>query len=339
MKIAVDAMGGDFAPENVIAGVALALQHSGGRFEMVLTGIADKVQPLLESHGLAGKVELIDTPDVIEMHESASVAVKTKQNSSMVRGLTLCKEGKADGFVSMGNTGAQMAASLLVLGRIDGVSRPTIGSYFPNLAGMMMIFDVGANVDVKPEHLAQFAEMGSIYQHFVFKIDKPTVGLLNIGEEESKGTDTAKQTYKLLTEAHRAGRINFTGNIEGRDILKGKVSIVLCDGFTGNIILKFGESVPQFLADVFKPAMMKEIQAGKLSQEAAGTFSKLLKETLRNFDDEEYGGVPLLGVNGISIIGHGKSSAKAIMNAIFRAEEMAQHRINERIAEALKVSA
>lgn len=334
MKIAVDAMGGDFAPDAAVEGAILALRQAQGRFGITLLGQRERVAPLLEKHDMSGlDLTLIHTPEVIEMHDAASSAVKSKPNSSMVQGILLCKEGKAAGFVSAGNTGAQMAASLLVLGRIDGVQRPTIGSAFPSLTGSMMLFDVGANVDAKPEHLVQFAEMATIYTRLAYKHESPTVGLLNVGEEETKGSEALKLTHKLLREAHDAGRISFFGNVEGRDVLRGKVSIVLCDGLVGNILLKFGESVPAFLSDVFKPALMKKIQTGDLPPESAAMFGKLLKDTLQSFDDEETGGVPLLGINGISIICHGTSTPKAMMNAVFRAEEMATQRINEHIAE------
>lgn len=336
ITIAVDAMGGDYAPKNVVEGVVMALKESGNRFKIALVGQPDKIEPVLsqcDAGGLA--IEIVNAPEVIGMHESAATAVKTKPNSSMVVGLSLCKEKKADGFVSAGNTGAQMAASLLVLGRIPGVQRPTISAYFPTAAGITMVTDIGANVDCKPEHLVQFAEMVSIYQRYAAQVEKPTVGLLNVGEEESKGTETLKQTHQLLKAAHEKGSINFIGNVEGRDIFSGKANIVLCDGLVGNILLKFGESVPAFLGSLFKGSMGKLVQTGKLPMESADVVGKAFKGMFAGFDDEKFGGVPLLGINGVSIIGHGRSSATAIKNMIYRAEEMIEKRINEHIAQAL----
>ncbi|NTV45389.1 MAG: phosphate acyltransferase PlsX [Chlorobiales bacterium] len=336
ITIAVDAMGGDYAPKNVVEGVVMALKESGNRFKVALVGQPDKIEPILsqcDAGGLA--IEIVNAPEMIGMHESAATAVKTKPNSSMVVGLSLCKEKKADGFVSAGNTGAQMAASLLVLGRIPGVQRPTISAYFPTASGITMVTDIGANVDCKPEHLVQFAEMVSIYQRYAAQVEKPTVGLLNVGEEESKGTETLKQTHQLLKAAHDKGSINFIGNVEGRDIFSGKANIVLCDGLVGNILLKFGESIPNFLGSLFKGSMGKLVQTGKLPMESADVVGKAFKGMFASFDDEKFGGVPLLGINGVSIIGHGRSSATAIMNMIYRAEEMVEKRINEHIAEAL----
>ncbi|ACF14302.1 fatty acid/phospholipid synthesis protein PlsX [Chloroherpeton thalassium ATCC 35110] len=336
VTIAVDAMGGDYAPKNEVEGAVMALKESGNRFKIVLVGQSEKVQPLLDEQDTTGlSLEFFHAPEVIGMHESAATAVKTKQNSSMVQGLALCKKGSANAFVSAGNTGAQMAASLLVLGRLEKVMRPTIGAYFPNPSGVTMVFDIGANVDCKPEHLVQFAEMASIYLKYAQKEANPSVGLLNIGAEESKGTDALKQTHKLLRGAHEKGKVNFAGNIEGGDVLAGKTNIVLCDGVVGNPLLKFGESIPHFLSGLFKQEIGKLVKTGKLPMESAEVIGKAFKGMFASFDDEQFGGVPLLGVNGVSIIGHGRSSALAIKNMIYRAEEMIEKRVNEHIAEVL----
>jgi glycerol-3-phosphate acyltransferase PlsX len=333
MKIVVDAMGGDFPLQNPIEGALKSLRESGGRFGIVLTGVKSQIESELGKHKhLVGKIEIVDAPDAIEMRESPAAAVKSKPNSSMMLGLRLCKEGKAAAFVSAGSTGAQMAGSLFTLGRVPGVQRPTIGAYFPSPNGIAMVFDVGASIDCKPEHYVQFAEMGSIYLQYAKGISSPKVGLLNIGEEDSKGTETVKEAHFALREAHQRGKINFIGNVEGRDILKGVAEVIICDGFVGNCLLKFGESIPSFLKDQAK------------LYAAQGLFNKLmiglalnpLKTMLKGMDYERYGGVPLLGVNGVSIICHGKSSPTAIMNAIFRAEEMIERKVNEHIAEVLK---
>ncbi len=336
VTIAVDAMGGDYAPKNIVEGAIQALQETSGRFKIILTGQKEKVQPILDQHDIQSlPLEFVDTPQVIEMHESASSAVKSKQNSSMVRGLMLCKEKKADAFVSAGNTGAQMAASLLVLGRLDKVMRPTIGAYFPSVSEVTMVYDIGANIDCKPEHLVQFAEMASIYLLYAGQVKNPKVGLLNVGSEETKGTEVLKQTYQMLISAHEKGKLNFVGNIEGGDILFSKVNIVLCDGLNGNMLLKFGESMPHFLGGLFKSVVGNLVKEQKINPESAEVVGKAFKGMFASFDDERFGGVPLLGVNGVSIIGHGRSSATAIKNMIYRAEEMIEQQVNAHIAEVL----
>jgi len=337
LTIVVDAMGGDNAPACVVEGTIDALRESGNRFEILLIGQEDKVSPLLRQHDLGSlNLRFQHAPEVVTMEDIPATAVKTKQDSSLVVGLKLCKAKKADAFVSAGNTGAQMAASLFVLGRIPGVLRPTIYAYFPRIGeGLTNIVDVGANVDCKPENLVQFAEMLTIYQRYAAKIEKPTAGLLNIGEEEGKGPEFLKQTYRLLQEAHREEKINFIGNIEGHDILSGKATIVVCDGLVGNTILKFGESIPHFLGALLKPTMEKLVVSGQLDQAAAALAGKAFKDIFEPFDVEKFGGVPFLGVDGISIVGHGRSSSRAIKNMIYMAEHMIEQRVNEHIAEVL----
>jgi len=337
LTIVVDAMGGDNAPACVVEGTVEALRESGNRFEILLIGQEDKVTPLLkeyESESL--NMRFMHAPEVITMEDVPAIAVKSKQESSLVQGLKLCKAKEADAFVSAGNTGAMMAASLFVLGRLPGVQRPTIYAYFPRLGeGLTNIVDVGANVDCKPEHLVQFAEMLTIYQRYAASIDNPTVGLLNIGEEEGKGPEYLKQTWNLLKAAAEEKKINFIGNVEGHDILAGKASIVVCDGLVGNTILKFGESIPHFLGSLFKPALEKMVVSGKLDQSAAVLAGQTFKQIFEPFDVETFGGVPFLGVDGISIVGHGRSSSRAIKNMIYMAEHMIEQRVNERIAAML----
>jgi len=337
LTIVVDAMGGDNAPSCVVEGVIDALRESGNRFEILLIGQEEKVTPLLQQHDAGDlNIRFMHAPEVVTMEDIPAIAVKTKQESSLVKGLKLCKTGEAHAYVSAGNTGAQMAASLFVLGRLPGVLRPTIYAYFPRIGeGLTNIVDVGANVDCKPENLVQFAEMLTIYQRYAAKIDNPVVGLLNIGEEEGKGPEYLKQTWKMLQEAHLEQKINFIGNIEGHDILAGKATIVVCDGLVGNTILKFGESIPHFLGSLFKPALEKLVMAGKLDQNSAALAGKTFKEIFEPFDVEKFGGVPFLGVDGISIVGHGRSSSRAIKNMIYMAEHMIEQRVNERIAEML----
>ncbi len=337
LTIAVDAMGGDHAPECVVEGVVKALQESSNRFEIILIGQAEKVEPLLAAHDTASlNLRFMHAPEVVTMDDIPATAVKAKQDSSLVRGLQLCKAKQADAFVSAGNTGAQMAASLFVLGRLPGVLRPTIYAYFPRIQeGLTNIVDVGANVDCKPENLVQFAEMLTIYQRYGAGIEKPMTGLLNIGEEETKGSETLKQAYRLLKEADSKGKVNFIGNIEGHDILKGHATIVVCDGLVGNTILKFGESIPEFIGTLLKQSLEQHLVSGQIDQNTAKLTSSMFKGMLEPFDVEKFGGVPFLGVDGISIVGHGRSSSRAIKNMIYMAEHMVEKKVNQHIAEVL----
>lgn len=322
-------MGGDFAPSNIVIGGIEALKESGNRFQVIFVGKEQSIKEelrKLQTEGLDYKI--IDAPEVIEMQDSPTAALKQKKDSSIAVGLQMVKEKKADAFISAGNTGAVMSASTLILGRIEGVSRPTIGTFFPTEKGKSLLLDAGANVDSKPQHLLEFAMMGSIFTSYIMGYQNPTVGLLNIGEESSKGNETALETYKLLKESP----LNFIGNVEGRDILKGKAQIVVCDGFVGNILLKFAESILSLMKFKFKnyaaESFLKKLWVGLMY----GTLKKILKD----IDYQEHGGVPLLGVNGVTIIGHGGSTPKAVKNMIYRAEEMVQKDINLHIQSKMK---
>ena len=320
-------MGGDFAPTNVIAGALEALRETDNRFEVVFVGPQDLLRQELPASSSGDAFSIVHASQVIDMHDGPTAALKQKKDSTIAVGITLHKEGKADAFVSAGNTGAVMSASTLILGRIEGVGRPTIGAFFPSEQGPVLIVDAGANVDCKPRHLFEFGTMGSIYVQEMFGVDAPTVGLLNIGEEETKGNEAAKEAHEML----RTGKLHFVGNVEGRDILAGAAQVVVCDGFVGNVLLKFGESVPAFL----KGRLKEHAQGGLLTKMAGLLMRKTLRSALKSLDYEEHGGVPVLGVNGVSIIGHGKSTPKAFKNMILKAEEMAKKNINRRIQEAL----
>ena len=262
------------------------------------------------------------------MAEPPAAAVKQKQHSSIHLGLDAHKNGHADVFVSAGNTGAVMAASLFILGRLPHVARPTIFSYFPGLDRPSLVLDVGTNVDCRPEHLVQFAQMGSIFAQRILKREAPTVGLLNIGEEPGKGNEQVKVAYELL--AAKPG-INFKGNIEGRDLFHHPTDIIVCDGFVGNIILKLGESVATAL-----PLMIKrEMQKQHLNNEQQKVIGRVLRGVFQPFDYEEHGGVPLLGVAGHVLIGHGGSSARAIDRMICAASDVAEKNVAGAIAEAM----
>jgi glycerol-3-phosphate acyltransferase PlsX len=327
-RIVVDAMGGDFAPGNVLAGACDALRESENRFDVIFAGPQDVVEAGLSGinhRGLA--YEILHAPEVIGMNDGATAAVKQKKDSSIALGISQQTAGRADAFVSAGHTGAVMSASTLILGRLPGISRPTIGAFFPTDTGVCLLLDAGANVDCKAQNLFEFATMGSIYSHCMLDIARPSVGLLSIGEEPSKGNSVSLEAFELLTKS----KLNFIGNIEGRDILKAKANVVVCDGFVGNIVLKFAESVLDLLRLKFRSYAAKDIARKVWVGMMYGTLKKILKD----FDYQEHGGVPLLGVNGTSIIGHGKSSPKAIKNMILKADEMVRKNINQRIKESM----
>lgn len=313
-RIIVDAMGGDYAPQNAVLGAVTAFNEKKD-FELFLTGRRKEIKDVLSSNNLKFDDEhIVDADEVIEMSESPTGSLKAKPNSSIVVGSNFVKEKRADAFVSAGNTGAVMAASTLIIGRIPGVGRPTIGQPMPNQTGISTLFDVGASVDSKPKHLLEYAIMGSIFVREIYGIADPKVGILSVGEEESKGNEVSLAAANLIKKTN----LNFVGNVEGRDILKGTVHVVVCDGFVGNILIKFGESVLDFLKFKFKEFAGKSL----LNKLKIGLVKSSMKNILKDFDYQEYGGVPLLGVNGISIIGHGSSTPKAIKNMVLRANEM-----------------
>jgi glycerol-3-phosphate acyltransferase PlsX len=265
------------------------------------------------------------------MNDYPTEALKRKKNSSLYKGIEYLSQGYADGFISAGNTGAVLSTATVLLGRITGVSRPTIGSFFPSQNNHpTLVLDVGANIDCKPRFLYEFAVMGSIYASQSFGLEHPRIGLLNIGEESSKGTDIIQQTYKLLKDS----QLNFIGNVEGKDILQGTADVVVCDAFVGNIVLKFAESVLGILKFKFKQFAKKNI----LNLFMMAVFTPIIKKIFKDFDYQEHGGVPLLGVNGVVIIGHGKSSPKAIQNMIYQAVSNIKKDINTKIENILNPS-
>ncbi|MBO6574546.1 MAG: phosphate acyltransferase PlsX [Rhodothermales bacterium] len=327
IRVAVDAMGGDHAPSVVVAG-CVAAARAASDVQVLLFGPGEELQVLLDAEGSPHNVQVVDAPDVIGMAEAPAAAVKGKPDSSICRGLGAVSAGMADAFVSAGNTGAVMAGSLFILGRLPGVARPAVIGIFPTIKGRCLILDVGTNVDCKPEHLLQFAHMGSIYAERVLKVERPVVGLLNIGEEPGKGNDQAKAAFELLEQAEG---LNFRGNIEGRDIMEHAADIIVCDGFVGNVVLKLGESVASVLPRMIGAEMQRQ-QMGPQEQQAVG---KALGGVARQFDYEEYGGVPLLGVGGTVIIGHGGSREKAFQNMVAVAVEAARQDVPGSISAAL----
>ena len=327
--IAIDAMGGDYAPKHEILGAVTALEEDGS-FELIFVGDTDKILSAAGKENIKiDEKQICHASQRIEMGDTPTTALKSKPDSSIVVGAELVRDKKAHAFVSTGNTGAVLAASTLIMGRIPGVGRPTIGTSFPTIKkDPCTVFDAGASVDSKPRHLFEYAVLGTIFAREIFGIADPSVGLLSVGEEESKGNELTFATLKLLKES----KLNFHGNVEGRDILLGSVDIVVCDGFVGNIILKFGESVLTLL----RTRIRNYSTEGLLNKLKALVVKSVLKATLSDMDYETHGWVPLLGIKGISIIGHGSSSPNAIKNMVLRAKEMYDKNLITKFEEALK---
>lgn len=323
-KITIDAMGGDYAPFSVVAGAVLAQKAYGDSVELTLVGDQERIRTELKNLNAVGlPVKIVHSSQIIEMGDEPAESVRKKSDSSIVVGLQLQKTGQSDAFISAGNTGAVMAASLIILGRLPAVNRPAIGAFFPTEKGAALVLDVGANSDCKAVNLYQFALMGAIYYSHIFSNQNPRVGLLSIGEEKSKGNELTVASHKLLSAAD----LNFTGNIEGRDILKGKADVVICDGFVGNIILKFAESIDSFLGELVR----RQVRVNLLAKIGALLLQPAFKDLKKNLDYAEYGGAPLLGINGVSIICHGGSSPKAIKNAVGMTRNMVAKNINRLI--------
>jgi glycerol-3-phosphate acyltransferase PlsX len=334
-RIAVDAMGGDFAPRAPIAGSLLALAELSAAHDIELIGRTSVIEAQLDAL-LTGelsayaeqraRLSIVEAPDVIEMTDKPSVALRAKTNSSMVLGVKRVADGLAHGFVSAGNTGAQMAASLRLLKLHPGLTRPAIGTVFPTARQTVLVLDCGANVDCSPEELVQFARIGDVYARDLLGRENPAIGLLSIGEEAEKGNAAVIEAHKRIAGIG----VNFIGNVEGRDIPRGEcdrgpIDVVVCDGFTGNVLLKFYEAIAPMLLG--------------MAARVSGIEAKTLRASLTELDADEYGGAPLLGVRGVSVISHGRSSPRALMNAVrmaVRAHEsgMSEH-IGRRLADSL----
>jgi glycerol-3-phosphate acyltransferase PlsX len=327
MRVAVDAMGGDHAPHEIVLGALDAAREY--ECEIVLVGDENAIMPVLEQHNGWQKlgVSVHHTTEVIGMHEHPGAAVRKKKDASVVVATSLVKKGECDVVISAGHTGAAVAAALFGLGRIKGVERPSIATPIPNLTGTTVLLDSGANVDSKPKHLVQGAVMGSIYGEYVLGIKNPRVGLLNIGEEETKGNEQVLATFPLLKNSKT---INFIGNVEGRDIPSGAVDVVVCDGFVGNIVLKSGEGFASAIMTLLKDAIKN---AGILTKLASLLVLPTFKALGKKLDYVEYGGAPLLGVDGGFIICHGSSKARAIKNAIRVANDFTKMKVVEHIRE------
>jgi glycerol-3-phosphate acyltransferase PlsX len=328
--IALDAMGSDRAPKPEVEGAIQAARQYGAR--VLLVGPENILKAELSRHRAASRlpIEIIHASEVITMHDKAAQAVRSKRDSSMRVGLRLVREGRASGFVTAGNTGAAMATAKMVLGALPGVDRPALAAVFPTAPGTAAILlDVGANVDCKPHNLEQFAVMGEIYFRCMFGTRDPRVGLLSIGEEESKGNELTRESFQLL----RRLPLNFVGNVEGRDLFNGHVDVIVADGFVGNVALKISEGVANLVRTALKESLKATItrQVGYLlSRSAFGDFKKRIDHT-------EYGGAPLLGLKGVCIITHGSSNTNAIKNALRVAAEFSQRKINDAIERGLAV--
>ena len=332
LSIVLDAMGGDFSPKNEVEGALMAVRETGGRIKVLLVGVREAIDRELEAlHATTDSgIEVIGASQVIGMEDEPVAALRQKRDSSIVKGFDLVKEGRAQAFVSAGNTGAVMSGATLLLGRIPGISRPTIGSQFPRPeGGYTLVLDVGATVDSKAIHLREYAIMGSIYSQQILGVSNPTVGLLSVGEEKSKGNELVFEASALLEKTN----VNFVGNVEGRDIFKSTVDVIVCDGFVGNIVLKLAES----MVPVLSVRIRKYAAGGFLHKLKAGIAASVLRASLKDFDYEEHGGVPLLGARAVTIIGHGRSTPKAIKNMILKAEEMVEKQIVQKIASAVNV--
>ena len=328
--VALDAMGGDHAPRVEVEGAILAARELGVR--VLLVGIeADVRQELHRHRHRALPIEVVHAPDVITMSDSPSQAFRRKKDSSVHVAARMVRDGQADALVSAGNTGAVMTVARFVIGTLPSVDRPALAAAFPNMKERVsVILDVGANVDSKPEHIEQFAVMGEIYFRAIWGVRRPRVALLSIGEEEAKGNELTREAAKCLKHSS----LNFVGNVEGRDVFRGNVDVVVCDGFIGNIALKLSEGLVEHIGAMLK----KAIKSSLTSQIGYALSKRAFDEFRKRTDYSETGGAPLLGVRGITVIGHGRSNPNAIKNAIRVASDLCRSRVNEKIEQELSAA-
>ena len=325
MQILVDAMGGDNAPDEIVNGCIDAVNESSG-FKLVLLGNKEQIENIAGERKFdSSRIEIIPTRNEITNDDSPATAIRQKKDSSIVKGFNLLKEKVGDAFISAGNTGALMAGALLILGRIKGVDRPALAPIIPTRSGGTMLIDAGLNTSCKPINYLQFGMIGSIYMKEMFNLEKPKVGLINVGSEQKKGNEIIRQAYAELMNSN----INFIGNIEGKDIPSGKVNVAVCDGFVGNILLKFLEGYASFIFDTLKEVYSKNL----FSKLSALVAKDELKSFRKRLDSDEYGGTPILGVNGIVFKSHGSSKAKAIKNAVIRAYDFTKTSVLKQIEE------
>jgi phosphate acyltransferase len=330
MKIVVDAMGGDHAPEAIVEGAVLAAREY--ETPIILTGLSGKIQTELDKHDPDHElpIEIVHADEVVEMHDSPGKVLRSKRKSSMKIGLDLLKQGEGAAFVSAGNTGAVLAYSTVILRPVKGVDRPAIAIQLPTLKGTSILLDAGANVDCKSTQLFQFGIMGHVFAEYVLEKENPSVGLLSIGEEDGKGNEIVKETFQMLKKSH----INFIGNLEGKEVYRGNADVIVCDGFTGNVALKISES----LAEMIGTNLKLMFQSNWISKLGYLLLKPQLVQFKKKVDHSETGGAPLLGVNGVVIIAHGSSSPKAIKNAIHRAHELSEKNIIEHIKQDIELN-
>lgn len=328
-RIVVDAMGGDHGVEVVVPGAIAAARRLGQGARVICVGDEGPIRQVLERESAAGlPIDVVHAPENIGMDEAPAAAIRRKKNSSIVVGAGLLRDGEADAFVSAGSTGAVTAASTLVIGRLPGVRRPGIAALIPTSQGVTLLLDVGANSDAKPAHLLQFAAMGRIYARSVLGKAEPRVGILNIGEERGKGNDLTLGAWDLL-DAHEP---SFIGNVEGKHFFDGNADVVVCDGFTGNVMLKVLEAFGGFLLGSFR----QEIEGNLRAKLGAGLLKPAMKQFARRFNYAEYGGAPLLGCNGLVMISHGRSSAEAITNAVLAADRGVRDGVSRKIRQEIE---
>jgi len=330
MRIALDAMGGDFAPRNNVEGAVLALKEYPHLEKLFLVGDATTIGAELKRIGYQDqRLEIFHASEVVDMHESAAKAIRQKKDSSISRSVDLVKNGSAQAVISAGHTGAAVAASVLKMRTLKGIERPAVACLLPTEVGVFVLIDAGANPDSSPENLLQFGIMGSVFSEQVLGNKRPKVALLSIGEEDVKGNDITKEAFKLL----KASSLNFQGNIEGRDLYENPADVVVCDGFTGNVVLKTSESIAYSIFGWLRRELNRGLVRKVGAQLARGAFRDIYKKT----NAEEYGGMPLLGVNGVCIIAHGSSSPVAIKNAIRAAAESVKQDLNPHILRKLEI--
>ncbi len=328
VNVAVDAMGGDNAPAEIVKGAVWAINEDK-RVKVFLVGREPVIAEELKKYKYdASQLEIVHAEEVIEMAEPPVMAIRRKKDSSIVKAMNMVKEGSCDAVVSAGSTGAVLVGGQVIVGRIKGVERPPLAPLIPTEKGVSLLIDCGANVDARPSHLIQFAKMGSVYMENVMGIKNPKVGIVNIGAEEEKGNALVKETFPLLKNCPE---INFTGSVEARDIPAGAVDVVVCEAFVGNVILKMYEGVGGSLIKKVKAGMMSSLR----SKIGALLVKPALKQTLKDFDTEQYGGAPMLGLNGLVVKTHGSSKAIEIKNSILQCIAFKEQKINEKIKEKI----
>ena len=331
VKVVVDAMGGDHAPQSTVKGTVDALNKSQ-EISVFLVGQEDVIKKELEQYTYPKeRLTIVPASEVIEMAEPPVMAIRKKKDSSIVVGMKLVKEGQADAFVSAGSTGAVLVGGQLLVGRVKGVERPPLAPLIPTEKGVSLLIDCGANVDARASHLVQFARMGSIYMENIMGVKNPRVGIVNIGAEEEKGNALVKETFPLLKNCPE---INFVGSVEARDIPKGVVDVVVCEAFVGNVVLKLYEGVGATLIKKVKAGMMSSLR----SKIGALLVKPALKQTLKSFDLEQYGGAPMLGLNGLVVKTHGSSKSVEIKNSVLQCATFSEQNINEKIEDIISLS-